>query len=373
MTAVGIICEYNPFHRGHQIQIDAVRSRVGKNVCIVALMSGDFVQRGGPALLPKEARAAIALSHGIDLVLELPFPWSMSGADQFAAGAVEILEGLSGVDYLSFGSESAELDVLREVAAEISSPEFDYALGEEAKHQPNLSFAALRENAYLRMTGKMLPRLASNDLLGVAYLSHLQSIRPLPIKRLPGYSAGEARRAFQERDYDVLREQVPSETLEALRSEKQLQQEIADAALLSYLHLTPPEQLATYAECNREIAARLANAAMSAVSVAEIVESATSKHYTAARIRRALWHSFLQTPSELPKSLPHFTNLLAANERGRAFLRTSTKRSRITVVTRPSNAALKDVAEEYSFSEARDRVYARFSGKKFEKMPPILK
>ena len=167
-------------------------------------MSGSFVERGGPAVLSKYDRAEIALSEGADLVLELPFPWCMSGADRFAAGAVEILEGLSGVDYLAFGSESADIDTLSQIAQVIASPEFDQAVGDAATSNPTLSFAALREQAYLALTGSELPKLKANDLLGVAYLSHLKAIEPMVLHRLPGFSATKARKALTEADDDQI-------------------------------------------------------------------------------------------------------------------------------------------------------------------------
>ena len=377
MKTVGIICEYNPFHLGHSLQLRSVRQKLaeeGEEACIVVLMSGSFVQRGGSAVLPKETRAAIALSEGADLVLELPFPWCMSGADRFAAGAMAILEGLGGIDYLAFGSETGNVDELAKIARVIASPEFDKAVGEAAEARPDLSFAAQREIAYLQLTGEPLSKLSPNDLLGVAYLSHIKTITPIVLHRLPGYSATKARRALQERDFAVLQELVPPATIDALSASAELSRDTFDRALIAHLLLTPADVIASAAECNRELASRLTDAAARSRTVAEVVEKATSKHYTAARVRRALWHSYLGTPATTPMGLPHYTNLLAANERGRAFLRAVSKKSEITVVTRPSNAA-KDpqIVTESAFSETRDHVFRLFSGISSEKKPPILK
>ncbi len=374
MTAVGIICEYNPFHLGHSLQIRSVREALGREVCIVALMSGSFVQRGGPAVLPKEARAAIALAEGADLVLELPFPWCMSGADRFAAGAMAILEGLGGIDYLAFGSECGAVEVLEKIAGVIATPAFDEAVGKMAEASPHLSFAALREAAYLKLTGEELPRLSPNDLLGVAYLSHIRTIRPLVLHRLPGYSATKARRALAEADSATLQELVPPATIEALGRAGALSQDAIDRAICAHLQLTPPAEVASAAECSTELAARLVDAAQKATTVDAIVERATCKRYTAARVRRALWHSYLRTPKDAPLDLPHYTNLLAADEHGRAFLRGVAKTATVPVITRPSNAA-KDptVAVQYAASSRRDRIRALFSADAGEKKPPILK
>ena len=377
MKTVGIICEYNPFHLGHSLQLNSVRetlSSQGEDACIIALMSGSFVQRGGPAVLPKEARAEIALAEGADLVLELPFPWCMSGADRFAAGAMEILEGLGKVDYLAFGSETGSVDLLANIARITATPAFDQAIGEVADRQPELSFAAQREQAYQNLTGDPLPKLSPNDLLGVAYLTHIRKIQPLVLRRLPGYSATKARRALVANDSDALQELVPPKTIDALNAFGGLHGEAMDQSIIANLLLTPIERLASYAECNLELAARLVNAASTSRTVAEIVEKATSKHFTAARVRRALWHSYLQTPSDAPFQLPRYTNLLAANEKGRAYLRSISKTAEITVVTRPSNAEkTKEISAQYAFSMSRERIYRRFAGLFTEKAGPILK
>ena len=102
MTITGIIAEYNPFHLGHAYQIAETKRRIGPDSAIVCVMSGDYVQRGEPAIFSKFVRARAALSCGADLVIELPLPWSMASAEYFAGGAVAILNGLGVVDYLSF-------------------------------------------------------------------------------------------------------------------------------------------------------------------------------------------------------------------------------------------------------------------------------
>lgn len=374
MNTVGIICEYNPFHLGHRIQLRAVRERLGEDTCIIALMSGSFVERGGPAVLSKWERAEIALSEGVNLVLELPFPWSMSGADRFAAGALAIMEGLGGVDYLAFGSECGEIDVLSEIAATLKSAAFEEAMQILAKARPELSYAALREAAYLSVTGKELPRLPPNDLLGVAYLTHIQTIRPLVLKRQPGYSASGARTAYADGDIHRLAGCVPEATASALAGRDPFVSAAIDRALLAYLRMIPQKVLATYAECSPELAADLKSASRKAITVEQIVAGATSKHYTAARVRRALWHGYLHTPKDAPLSLPHFANLLGVDEKGRVFLRSVAKHSNIAVITRPSNAEVSAaVSNEYTFSATVDEVYSVLHGLSLAKKPPIIK
>ena len=120
MTVVGIVAEYNPFHAGHAHHVRETRRRLGR-CAIVAVMSGNFVQRGDCAVLDKWARARAALEGGVDLVLELPTVWAVSSAEGFARGAVGLLEATGVVGHISFGSERDDVDGLRKVAACLDS------------------------------------------------------------------------------------------------------------------------------------------------------------------------------------------------------------------------------------------------------------
>ena len=113
MRAVGIVAEYNPFHKGHAYHIAETRQLLGSDRPIICAMSGNWVQRGECALTDKWTRAALALKGGADLVLELPLPWAISSAEGFARGAVAVLRAAGVVDTLSFGSESGDLERLQ--------------------------------------------------------------------------------------------------------------------------------------------------------------------------------------------------------------------------------------------------------------------
>lgn len=115
MKTVGLITEYNPFHNGHAWHMQEAKRLSGADFCIV-VMSGNFVQRGAPAILDKYARTKMALSCGADLVLELPVPYALGSAEYFASGAVALLDGLGTVDALCFGSECGDLSILSEAA-----------------------------------------------------------------------------------------------------------------------------------------------------------------------------------------------------------------------------------------------------------------
>ena len=120
---LGIVSEYNPFHNGHKYQIEQTKKLTNCDT-VIAVMSGNFVQRGGVAITDKGIRAKCAVLSGVNLVLELPFPYSMSSAEYFAKSAVHILDNLGCIDYISFGSESGSVEPLRKTAEIMLSEEF---------------------------------------------------------------------------------------------------------------------------------------------------------------------------------------------------------------------------------------------------------
>ena len=123
MAVIGIVCEYNPFHRGHELHIQKSRAALGEESAVLCVQSGDFVQRGEAAVYDKFARAEASCRCGADLVVELPLPWCLSSAEGFARGAVSLL-GALGATHLSFGSETGELEALRALAGTLREPDF---------------------------------------------------------------------------------------------------------------------------------------------------------------------------------------------------------------------------------------------------------
>ena len=151
MIKVAIICEFNPFHNGHKLLFDRVREYFApEEVCIVCIMSGNFVQRGTLAVMSKYKRAEIATDMGADVVVELPFPYSASYAQSFARAGVDIADSLGGIDYLAFGSESFDKENITYCAEKIASDEFENTLTEILKENRNTSssYASLRAQAF---------------------------------------------------------------------------------------------------------------------------------------------------------------------------------------------------------------------------------
>lgn len=202
MNVTGIIAEYNPFHNGHAWHISQARELTGADFC-VAVMSGDYTQRGEPALLDKYARTEMALANGIDLVLELPVPFACAGAPRFASGAVTLLHKLGVVDWLAFGSECGDVDALSAIAAVTAAQPPLYTEKLKAALRRGLSYPAANADALLAYfsapairnrvpaaddSEKLAVLLASpNNVLGIEYCKSLQKcrspIRPVTILR----------------------------------------------------------------------------------------------------------------------------------------------------------------------------------------------
>ena len=163
MKTIGIICEYNPFHLGHQKQIDHIRAEFGPDAVIVCAMSGNFVQRGMPAVFDKSLRAQAAIDCGADLVLELPTVYALSSAEGFAAGGVKVLSPIC--DYLCFGSESGNADALLETARALLSPEFPPVLRKALEE--GCSFPVARQKALEQMGCDSSLLENPNDILAV--------------------------------------------------------------------------------------------------------------------------------------------------------------------------------------------------------------
>ncbi|MBQ9863415.1 MAG: nucleotidyltransferase family protein, partial [Lachnospiraceae bacterium] len=183
MTIAAVICEYNPFHNGHKYQLDMIRKKLNADY-IICIMSGDYVQRGEPAIFSKEIRTRWALENGADLVLQLPIAYATGSADLFATGAVSILNRLNCVDYLCFGSECGDIDTLCICAEKLLTEGQVGSEGIRALMKQGNTFAKSR---YLLFPEFEMLLQYSNNVLALEYIMALMrtnsSIKPYTIKR----------------------------------------------------------------------------------------------------------------------------------------------------------------------------------------------
>ena len=372
MITVGIIAEYNPFHNGHLRQIEAVRRLFDTDVTVIALMSGNFVQRGEFAVLPKGYRAKAALLGGVDLVLEYPYPWSGASAERFAEGGVSILTAL-GIDYLAFGSESGELLFLSLQAERLLSEEFNTALSLAVKNNPTVPYAVCRERVYTALYQDSLARSA-NDILGVAYLAALKRqnspMKPLVVKREGKESATASRAFYRAEKFEELNHLVPTCSQEILKAQKSVSEAAIEKAILVYLRLSRREDFTDIAELSDDLCYRILSAAEKANSLEELFSSVASKSYTNARVRRAILSMLFGVCREHLLKMPLYTRLLAASERGRRFL----DGVEFPVLMRLGDASRFDasVREQVAFSDRADGIFRMADGNPMLHKPFIL-
>lgn len=360
MKIAGIVAEYNPFHSGHAYQIDRTRSEDGGGAThIAAVMSGSFVQRGEPALLPKSDRVRAALAGGVDLVLELPLPWALSSAEHFAFGAVSLLDALGCVGILSFGSECGDLDALTRVADTLDSPRFSSLLRYHL--DMGIAFPEARQRAVREIAGEKTAALleSPNNTLGIEYIKALRALRsPMIPYTVARFGAGHAdvdrplgniASATYLRTLlraDRLLEALPyipagparflSDATQAGRAPSK--EERLDRAVLARLRMLTPEDAARLPDLSEGIENRLLAAVREAASLPGLMETIKTRRYPMTRVRRLVWSAFLGVPAGLSAARPPYIRVLGANQKGLEILAAS-KKAALPLISRASQAA----------------------------------
>ncbi len=380
MKTVAIVSEYNPFHSGHFYQIRRIREEFGEDTRIVAIMSGNFTQRGRIAIADKSTRARMAVLSGVNLVLELPFPYSMGSAEFFAEAGVSIAERLGCIDYLSFGSECGDLALLKKAADLMQKEQFlsrFRALEEECQ---TLGHAQITEAALTEFLGESARTLLSpNNILALEYLkalSRIQSdIEPHTVMREgAGYSALEIdeksihqsataiREALYAGDIDAIKH-IPEAAREVLLKEIEAQaapclEEKLSSAVLSHLRLSSPSASCDIQDARGGLYNRLITKSYEAHDISSLAALTETKKFTNARIRRAIWYSFFGVTSSDLKSAPSFTRVLALDSEGQAILHTAKDKARISIVTKPSLPLLcPRASREKALADRADAVF----------------
>lgn len=370
MKSVGIICECNPFHGGHEHLIE--RARASGADTVICVMSGYFVQRGEAAILDAHARAKAILQGGADLVLELPFPFSAAGAEFFALAGVRMLDRL-GVDELWFGSECGDVAMLNRAADICESDEFCKRYAEQSDATSGTAegyFALLRE--YM---GEDVACL-SNDILGIAYLRALEKIgskvTPVTIRRegsaytetemrAGGYpSATALRRAWREQGVGAVLPHLPAAVRDVYKDAGEIADlKYAERAVLAHFRLTSVEALEQTEALSGGLGARMAKAAQQATTLEELLALSATKKYPTARLQRGILFAMTGISHEDVHVEPAYARLLAANDVGCTYLAKHRKQSDFPIVTR--RADLPDTAQAKRQAEIEERAYALYT------------
>ena len=331
MKTVGIICEYNPLHKGHVRQFTQIRQQFGEDTTIVCLMSGNFVQRGMPAIIDKSLRAKAAVECGADLVLELPVTYALSSAEGFAAGGVRILGSFC--DYLCFGAESADESALMQAADVLLSDNFPPLLRrhlECGKSFPVARQAALEE---MGVDGMLLK--SPNNILAVEYCKAIIAqgcaMKPFPIHRGGSYhdelpdeenpSATAVRKLMTESgDFKSL----VSFDAYAIFSGATLHTLAAgERAILGKLHTMTDAEFEALPYGSEGLWRKFMHACRSEATLDGIIAATKSKRYTRTRIDRMILCAFLGIRLQDMLSPVPYTRVLGFNDRGRMALKTA--------------------------------------------------
>lgn len=329
MKTVGIICEYNPLHRGHAKQFEMIRSLLGEDTAIVCLMSGNFVQRGAPAIVDKTARAKAAVCCGADLVLELPVTYALSSAEGFAAGGVRILGGFC--DYLCFGAEDADESALMQVASTLLSDTFPPLLRKYLEN--GMSFPAARQAALeeMELNGELLA--TPNNILAVEYckaiLTQGCAMKPLPIHRGGSYhdqlpdpenpSATAVRRLML--DAGDFKSLVPDAAWDCFANAPLHNMEAAERAILGKLRAMTDADFEALPYGSEGLWRKFMHACRREATLEEIIAATKSKRYTRTRIDRIVMCAFLDIRLQDFLSPVPYTRVLAFSDRGRSALK----------------------------------------------------
>ncbi len=356
MRIAAIICEYNPFHLGHNYQISELCKQLGGDTAIVAIMSDSFTQRGEPAIYDKFARAKAALggpekpdatgTFGVDLVLSLPAPWCMAGAEFFARGGVSIAQNI-GADYLVFGVESSLSELTKtaeNLKSELFSREFRRAREENSADSTN----SLREKVYRQLYNSPLCS-GSNDILALEYLRALDrnKTKPLGIKRLgekynPDGEYFSEREKFSSastiRQHLFCGEQTNSlpERAQKVFAESTIHRTSnLDSIVTAWLRLN--SQHMEGIEISGGIENKLRRAAERNFGVEKIVNASLERRFSASRLRRAIFGSICGFVPADYEDAPKYTQVLAANKRGCELLAHLRKHSELRILTKSAN------------------------------------
>ena len=348
----GIIAEYNPLHNGHIYHIRETR-RIGKVDFVVAIISGNFMQRGVPAILDKWTRGRLAVEAGsVDLVLEIPYFIATESAEYYAKGSIGILESLGVIDSVSFGSEKGSVEELKDIAKLLREEPFKYSDKLTEYIAEGMSFPKARERAVAEFLGDEYSKMLRlpNNILAVEYLKHIKSMQAITIKRQGGYHADDAgpeypsatgiRKKILDNKYDIVKNSVPREVYEEITNNS-----ISglSKSMKEYFNLIRTEIVkrnSSELENIQGITEGLENKIKKEIRYHDdykgFVSSVKSKRYTMTAIERGLNHILMSIDKkEVEEAFENemwYTRVLALNDGGAFVLKKAKEKAGIKIL-----------------------------------------
>ena len=343
---LGIVCEYNPFHNGHLYHLEQAKKVTGSNYS-VAILSGNFTQRGSSAIVDKWSRTEMALKSGVDLVIELPVLYATSSAENFADGAIRILDSLKVVDYVAFGSENSNIDILDDIAKVLHEEPKLYKsiLANELKK--GVSFPKARESAiisYFSNDQKYTNILSSpNNILGIEYIKALKKyksvIKPISIPRFEAghnditysgniASATAIRNIIKNGSFNVLKRLLPQASYEILLDNIKQGHVIPDLSVFEHqiiynLRKMSESEIADLPDVAEGLEFSIKKSSNSCNNISDFLNTIKSKRYTTTRIQRILLYSLLGITKKdmaLSKKVNPYVRVLGLNSRGKFLI-----------------------------------------------------
>lgn len=338
MKAVGIICEYNPFHNGHLYHLNQVK-KIAQGSIIILVLGGNFTQRGEASIIDKWDKTKIALANGVDLIVELPFPFATQSADVFARGSIEILDSLK-VEKLIFGSEHNHVETLKKLANIQLQDQYHYLVKDHLSK--GLSYPTATSKALYDLTKENIKD--PNDLLALSYIKSIlelkSKIEPISILRKFKYhdtkihgtiaSASTIRRLLYEGGN--IQKVVPDITLNSIKNPIFMQDYFP---LLQYKILTEKNNLQKYQTVDEQLSSRIYKAALNATSLDELITKIKTKRYTYNKITRMLTHILCNFTKEEALKFRHieYIRILGFSKKGQNYLKEIKKYSKIPIIT----------------------------------------
>ena len=357
---LGIIAEYNPFHNGHLYHLENSKKLTGCDYTI-AIISGNFTQRGSTSIIDKWEKTKMALSNGVDLVIELPVLYSISSAENFADGSIKILNSLGIVDYLSFGAEVPDINILNDIANVLYDEPCEYKKILSTELKKGLSFPKARENAlmnFLNDDSKYIGALSSpNNILGIEYLKALRkynsNIKPDCVKRIESEynstdfsndiaSATAIRSLIKNKSFEIIKTLVPSDTYSILIENNRIGHIVEDLSvfekeIIYVLRKMSIEEIANLPDVSEGLEFAIKDAVSSCNSIIEFLSMVKSKRYTSTRIQRILLYALLgitKKDMEISKNALPYVRVLGFNENGKKLVsEISKKNPRLKIIT----------------------------------------
>lgn len=343
LSAIGIVAEFNPLHTGHEYLLKQAKKK-GAVVCVI---SGNFVQRGDTAVLDKRIRAKAALENGADLVLELPVLWSMSTAQNFALGAVSILNSI-GCEKIMFGSEAGEMEELNKAVEILNSEQFKKELLLEL--EKGVTFAVARQIAAEKLGVASHILESANNNLGIEYMLAAKqngfNIGFEAVQRKGAahdsleesefVSSSLLRRKLLSGDFRFCKKYMSPKTLSGICEDDISDISRIETAILAVLRTKKIEELQKLPDISEGLENKLWGAIRVATDLEELYNNIKVKRYTMARVRRLVLSAFLGIDNTFFMKTPPYVRVLGFSKKGEQLLKTVGKKSEIPVVTKVS-------------------------------------